>query len=427
VPGPLRSKLLTAAIALAAAASACSAGDDAAATTAVTTPPSVTTAAPTTTASPTTTEATIEYAVTGPMEDGILEAVGDTYGWMANGGPAPDLPVGLVQHLAGTTPPVETDLEATGAVDELPDGDAVAVVFVGDDTWFLVRDGGPWRIVGADPAAAPPWLGDEPRTLLVLGSDARVGQDQLRYRADSIHVVTVAPTEQAGAIVGFPRDSYLTKEQILAGNEIAGLPEGDLPPGGIKWSSLLASRGPEIMLGTAHELTGIDLEGYIITGFKGFDGLLSFLGGLVIELPTSMRSGNNWANFPAGLQTLDPTRALQLARIRKGLPRGDFDRSFNQGLIMQAAMTMVQDMGVESTPALVNVLLDHAWTDLDTEALFTWALSAFLMEPEDLTNIVMPGSVGSVSGASVVFLDEEALAATSADLIDDGLLNESAG
>jgi hypothetical protein len=49
------------------------------------------------------------------------------------------------------------------------------------------------------------------------------------------------------------------------------------------------------------------------------------------------------------------------------------------------------------------------------------------MEPEDLTNIVMPGSVGSVSGASVVFLDEEALAATSADLIDDGLLNESAG
>jgi hypothetical protein len=48
------------------------------------------------------------------------------------------------------------------------------------------------------------------------------------------------------------------------------------------------------------------------------------------------------------------------------------------------------------------------------------------MEPEALTNIVVDGSTGRVGAASVVFLDDEAVAATSADLADDGLLNESA-
>ena len=408
---------------------ACSSGETATTTTTTLPAPPVATAVTTTPPPPTTTtQPPIVYDVAGPMADGITEAIGGAYSALAGNVDAPfDVARGLAKHLEGIELPTTTTLEATGSVGELPNGDRVAVVFVDGDTWFLVRDGGPWRIVGADPAGLPPWLGDERRTLLVLGSDARVGENQLRFRADSIHIVTVASDEQAGAIVGFPRDSWIDRDTILAGNETAELPASDLPSGGSKWTNLLASRGPEIMLGTAEVVTGIDLEGYVITGFKGFSGLITFLGGLVIELPTTMRSGNTWSNFPAGLQTLNPTRALQLARIRKGLPRGDFDRSFNQGLIMQAAMAMVQEFGIEATPALLTVLLENAWTDLETEALFTWALSAFLVEPDALTNIVMKGSTGFVGAASVVFLDDEYLAATAADLDDDGLLNDSAG
>ena len=430
VVSPPRARSLVVGIAVALVIAACSSGEPAETTTVA--PPTTVpvTAAPTTTTPPATTTTTppIVYEVSGPMADGINEAIAGAYSALAgNAAAAFDVPPGLAEHLAMIDVPENTSLEATGSVDELPSGDRVAVVFVGDDTWFLVRDGGPWRIVGADPANLDPWLGDERRTLLVLGSDARVGQNQLRFRADSIHIVTVAADNRAGAIVGFPRDSWIDRDTIVAGNETAGLPASELPSGGTKWTNLLASRGPEIMLGTAEVVTGMDLEGYVITGFKGFSGLITFLGGLVIELPTTMRSGNTWSNFPAGLQTLSATRALQLARIRKGLPKGDFDRSFNQGLIMQAAMAMVQDLGIEATPALLTVLLENAWTDLDTEALFTWALNAFWMEPEALTNIVMQGSTGFVGAASVVFLDDEFVATTASDLDDDGLLNDSAG
>jgi anionic cell wall polymer biosynthesis LytR-Cps2A-Psr (LCP) family protein len=126
----------------------------------------------------------------------------------------------------------------------------------------------------------------------------------------------------------------------------------------------MAGRGPEIMLETITELTQLEIEGYFVTGFLGFTNLMEELGGLFIDLPSVMRSGNNWANYPAGPQTLTPQRALRLARIRKGLPRGDFDRSFNQGLIMQAAMDMVQFTGIDALPDWVRILSENTWTDL---------------------------------------------------------------
>jgi LCP family protein required for cell wall assembly len=256
---------------------------------------------------------------------------------------------------------------------------------------LLVDDGTGWRIVGAVMAGETPVLGAEPRTVLILGSDARVGENQQRLRADSVHLLTVVPSAGAGAIVGFPRDSWV---------------QG--PNGGTKLTNLMAGRGPEIMLETITEMTQLDIDGYFVTGFLGFTNLIESLGGLYIDLPTTMRSGNNWANFPAGPQELTPQRALRLARIRKGLPGGDFDRSYNQGLIMQAAMDMVQAVPIEALPTLIRVLDENAWTDLPTEDVLTLGAAAFFFPSDQLVNTVLPGSVGTAGAASVVYLGEAA-------------------
>jgi polyisoprenyl-teichoic acid--peptidoglycan teichoic acid transferase len=402
-------------------AAACSRGSDTTTTVATTAPPTTVPATTTTT----TTTAPETHSVTGDVPPGLGYVVATVYDWMSDHESSrPSAPARLLTHLRAVAPPASLALRATSVVADLPEGDQVAVVHVGRDVWYGVDSGGGWRVVGAHVAGATPWLGDEPRTLLVIGSDARVGEDQLRLRADSIHVLTLAPTLAGGTIVGFPRDSWLDLEQIIAANEVAGLPESEVPTAGTKWTNLMASRGPEIMLGTAEVLTDTDLEGYVITGFKGFEGLMSFLGELIIELPTTMRTGNTWDDFAAGLHVLSPNRALELARIRKGLPRGDFDRSLNQGRIMLAAMAMVQDMGVDAVPGLLSVLLEHAWTDLDTEPLFTIALAAFTMDPEDVTNMVLDGSIGTVAGSSVVFLNEDTLAAVFADISTDGVVDE---
>jgi len=348
----------------------------------------------TSTTAPTTTEEPPEpVTLSLDLPEGFAEPLDEFYSWLAderNG--VPNAPVGLLAHVAGTE---RVDPGATGDVSsaELTEGDSVAVVTVDSDTLFMVEDGSGWRIVGAALDGLTPWLGEEPRMVLVLGSDARVGQNQQRYRADSVHIVTVVPDESAGAIVGFPRDSYT---------------EGPIR-GFDKLTHHMASAGPEVMMEVVTDLTQLDIEGYFVTGFKGFDALITELGGLYIDLPSVMRSGNNWANFPAGGQNLTPLRTLQLARIRKGLSGGDFARSLNQGRIMQAAIDQIQPMGIDMLPMWIRILLDNTWTDLSSADVLTLGASIYYLESGDLENVVLPGTVGTASnGASVVFLDDEA-------------------
>ncbi|MCP3998131.1 MAG: hypothetical protein GY722_24185 [bacterium] len=368
--------------------------------------PTTTTTATTTTAPATTTQAPPEEVeLSFEVEEDFAAPLNEFYSWLADErNTTPNAPEGLLAHVAGT---VRTDPGQEGNISsaELTNGDSVAVATVDSDTLLLVEDGSGWRIVGAALDGLTPWLGEEPRMVLVIGSDARVGQNQLRYRADSVHIVTVVPDQAAGTILGFPRDAYT---------------EGPIR-GFDKLTHHLASAGPEVMMEVVTDLTQLDIEGYIITGFKGFDALITELGGLYIDLPSVMRSGNNWANFPAGGQNLTPLRTLQLARIRKGLNGGDFTRSLNQGRIMMAAIDKIQPMGIDLLPMWTRILLDNAWTDLPTEDLLTLGASIYFLESSSLTNIVLEGTVGTTSGgASVVFLADSA-----EDVyrdLDDGLL-----
>jgi LCP family protein required for cell wall assembly len=390
-------------VALTLATTACS-GSDAGpeTTTTVAAATATTTVAPTTT---TTTEAPLVEVDLGlELPEGLEEPLNDFYSWLADDrNEAPAVPAGLLAHVSDAARP--NPGEVGGAtISELENGDRVAVARVDRDIVLLVDDGAGWRIVGAALDEITPWLGAEPRMVLVLGSDARVGQNQQRYRADSVHILTVVPDAGAGAIVGFPRDSWV---------------EG--PDGFDKLTHVMAGRGPEAMLESVTTLTNLEIEGYFVTGFKGFTALMQEMGGLAIDLPSVMRSGNNWSNFPAGPQTLTPTRALQLARIRKGLSGGDFTRSLNQGRIMQAAMDMVQVPGIDLLPEWIRILMDNAWTDLSTEDVLTLAASAYFFDSTELTNMVLPGSVGNAGAASVVFLADEA-EDVYRDLEDDGLL-----
>ncbi len=372
-----------------------------------TTTTSSTVATSTTTTSTTTPVGTV--TVGGEMDAGIRTVLDHLYSWLADRrNPEPDVPADLLTHLADETT-AAGERAATVSQAELPSGDSVAVAGVGDDAVFLTDTGSGWHMVAAAIGVSGPWLGSQPHMLLVLGSDARPGENQQRYRADSVHLLTLLPDGSGGAIVGFPRDSWV---------------QG--PDGGIKLSSLMAGRGPEVMLEKVTEMSSLPIEGYVVTGFSGFLGLIETLGSLTVDLPKAMRSGNNWADYPAGVQTLSPTLVLRLARIRKGLPRGDFDRSVNQGLIMQAGMAAIQELGVGSLPDLLAALTENTWTDLPTDDLVTFAAAAFLVAPESLTNIVLPGRVGTAGAASVVYLDEEGTAAIFADLAD-GALSDTAG
>jgi LCP family protein required for cell wall assembly len=394
--------ILITTLAVALVLSACS-GSEAEPTTtsaAPTTSPTTTSTSSTTTTEPPPTTLTLE----SDLPEGMVREAELLYSHLIDqANPAPArAPDTLVRHLvqAGVTRTAGT-ASAEGSMAELSNGDRVGVITTGDDALVMMDDGSGWTIVGAIVDGARPWLGQpRQRRLVVLGSDARVGEDQLMLRADSVHLLTMRSRTGEGAFLGFPRDSWVR---------------------GSKLTNIMPIGGPDLMVEVITEVSGIQPEGWVAVGFEGFLGLMEELGSLEIDLPTEMRSGNNWDDYPAGSQVLTPQLALRLARIRKGLPAGDFDRSYNQGLIVEAAMTMLQTIGIEELPRWVKAFDTHGFTNLDTEALTTFAALTYVTSPEKLTNLVVPGVNGTVGAAAVVFISDSA-EAVFRDL-DDGAID----
>lgn len=272
-------------------------------------------------------------------------------------------------------------------------GSQVAVVEMGDDLFLAVRREAGWEIVGGHwpSLSASPYYGPAPRLVAVVGSDARPGEDVDRTRADSIHFIGL-DGDGGGAVVGLPRDSYVP---------VPGF-------GNRKITGSLALGGPETMLATFRDLTGLPLEGYLLTGFEGFEQLVdSVLGKVEVTVPFPIDDRWAKANLDAGLQMLSGFDALAFARARKTVPGGDFTRSSHQGEILLGAAKMVKAMGYRAIPGLMEGSEEWLITDLSAEQLLTLSAMIVSANLDEIPNVVAPGSVGTAGGASVVFLADE--------------------
>ena len=238
----------------------------------------------------------------------------------------------------------------------------------------------------------PVLTGDDPVFILVLGSDARPGTPIERGLCDSIHILGINPAEGRASLVGIPRDSYVP-----------------LSTGGTnKINSAMPKGGPEAMVATVENLTGITFDYYVLSSFVGVTQIVNAIGGLDIDVPYSFQ-GFEGTSFEAGDQTMDGAQALEFSRTRKSLAHGDFDRSMNQGRVLLAAFRQFQK-GFEGDPAILfrwlGIGLRNVETDIPLPELLTLAFTATEVRPKRVTNLVAVGSVGSVNGLSVVNLPD---------------------
>ena len=364
---------------------------------------------PTTTQAPTTTstEPVATVTVDGDLPDGLLVAITALLSWQHDPrNDVPALPEGLVQHLGASPLKTSDTITVTGSTASIEGGEIAVIETDAGEVLLAAHEGAGWQIVGADAASGPPWYGEEPRMVMVIGSDARPGESQQRLRADSIHLLTANPSDGSGTILGFPRDSWVST-----------------PYGSMKFTSLMAGRGPQVMVDKVVDTWDLPVEGYVVTGFKGFENLMRNLGSLPIDLPRAIPTQAWWDGFRAGEQKLSPQRTLEYARTRKRVPGGDFTRSANQGVVMLAVLRVLQMNDITDSPEIIRVLLDHTWSSLTPTDLIQLAATVHALDAAEIENIVLPGRLGRAGAASVVYLDpaaDEMLA----DLGDDGLLDE---
>ncbi|MDE9364962.1 LCP family protein [Luteipulveratus sp. YIM 133132] len=299
--------------------------------------------------------------------------------------PGPALPVGdgtltpqVLQRLGKSS---YSDAEMATAAKGTWKGTQVGALSQGEDVSLLVKQGSTWKVVGGwwpSKGAPGPYLGDK-RFVLALGSDARPGQDVQRSRADTIQVIGL-DGHGGGGILGMPRDSYVP------------LPGGSRG----KINGAMSAAGPQGMTSTVARTTGLPLQGYLLTSMTGLTAAVNAIGGVPVTLKRQVK------DVPAGTHNLNGLQALHLARERKSLPGGDFDRSANQGLLLMSGFLKVRGEGVRTLPRIMTAIDKHVTTDLTPTQVLTFLASAYQLNPSRIGRTVAHDGATTIGGASVV-------------------------
>ena len=144
----------------------------------------------------------------------------------------------------------------------------------------------------------------EPIQVLLMG----VSTDNGGKLTDTIIVGTYDPQKQTASLLSIPRDTFVGKD-IKTG-------------GGMDKINALYQKSPEKTLEAVNNITGLDIEYYMVIDNQALIKLVDVIGGVEFDVPIDMvyddDSQDLHINLKKGLQTLDGDKAEQLLRYRHG-------------------------------------------------------------------------------------------------------------
>jgi polyisoprenyl-teichoic acid--peptidoglycan teichoic acid transferase len=223
--------------------------------------------------------------------------------------------------------------------------------------------------------------------VLAIGSDAGPPQrpgDPLRGRADAVHLVAVDPQTASASILDIPRDTLV---------------------GGRKLNAYLALGGPDRLRDEVEELSGVEIDFWVLTSFQGLIDLVDAQGGITATIDVPMHDPFSGSDFDPGVHRLDGAQALAFARDRHSLPDGDLGRTRHQGELLLAAQRDLSQRDLLGVARLTSAFARGTVTDIPRRDLLSLALLASRINPDTVLHLPLGGRVTMVEGQSVVLLE----------------------
>jgi polyisoprenyl-teichoic acid--peptidoglycan teichoic acid transferase len=235
----------------------------------------------------------------------------------------------------------------------------------------------------------PAYAENDLLVILAIGSDIGMpyrSGDPLRGRADGLHLIAIDTAERRATIVNIPRDTLA---------------------GGTKINAHLAFGGPDRQVAVVEDLTGISIDYYALTTFRGIEELVRIMGGVEVEVERRMSDPFSGSNFQPGTHRLDGPQALAYLRDRKSLPDGDFGRTRHHGNFMRFTHDQLRrdHRDLADVVYLVSHFSRTTVTDIPFSELLPLAALALEIDPADVHQDALTGGFGTTSGgASIVHL-----------------------
>ncbi|MGW4632550.1 LCP family protein [Nocardia sp. NPDC004415] len=240
-----------------------------------------------------------------------------------------------------------------------------------------------WLLVGSDSRGD---LTPEQEQELATGGDIDGTE-----RTDTIMLVHI-PGSGPTTMVSLPRDSYVS---------IPGY-------GKDKLNASFALGGPELLVQTVEQATGVRIDHYAQIGFGGFASVVDTLGGIDVCLDDPIVDPLAGLDLPAGCQRLTGPQALGFVRTR-ATPRADVDRMNHQRIFMSALLKKATSMGTLANPfALWPMATGVAGSLKVDEGDHIWNLAAlgWAMRGDTVTTSVPIGGFDDTDVGNVLLWDK---------------------
>jgi len=243
----------------------------------------------------------------------------------------------------------------------------------------------PIRIERVSEASA--WSGKRSFTVLLLGSDSR--SEDIGGRSDAIMLVRINPQTGRAALVSFPRDSRV-----------------NVPGFGLtKINNAMAYGGPRLTVRTIKIYSGISIDYYAVTTFKGFVRMMDRIGGLQINIKERINVRFAGAFLPPREQRLNGGQILAYSRARH-IPGGDLGRAAHQQHVVIALFEQSQPKSsVFDLMQLIASISSNVSSDLTVREMFYLGKAVFSVSRENIEATVLAGSTQTIGGASYVILN----------------------
>lgn len=244
--------------------------------------------------------------------------------------------------------------------------------------------------------------------ILALGSDARPSEDVVAARTDAIELIGLRFDTGAAVALGIPRDSWIDIDEH----------------GFSRINEALALGGTRLVATEVQQLTGILPHYVVVTGFEGFASMVDAVGGVVLRSDRAFTDEERGISLVEGDNELDGDRAVRLARARKGLLRGDFDRAANHQSLLRSILAKLRAREDEEgfIETATTVSLDGLRTDLSPTELYRLAQAITRIDPSSVSTCVLDAVDRQVGAASVLTVDEVQARRLAEDARDDATL-----
>jgi len=183
---------------------------------------------------------------------------------------------------------------------------------------------------------------------LIVGSDSRQGLTDAQ--ATQLHTGTASDVSGGRTdtiiLVHLPDNSTKPTMVSLLRDSLVSIPGH----GKDKINAAYAYGGPQLLIQTVEQATGLRIDHYAEIGLGGFASVVDDVGGVTMCLPQAVDDAYAGINLPAGCQNLNGANALGYVRSRHAFATSDFARTEHQREFLGALANRIASPAVLLNP-----------------------------------------------------------------------------